>query len=265
MRLNVRIFDCWVGIFGGVAAFFFLLCCPTDSATIAVSPVQLYLSRGNSSTELTITNQSLESIRFSVAGYSWGQSVTNPLILRSTSDVVFFPALFSLAAGQQRRVRIGTTGEVSSAETAYRIIVEELPPLSSVVGNPTPGVGLTIRTRLSLPLFVKPRHQTTSAQFTKPELRHGTLGFSVINTGNVHLQLQKVVVNAFDRQDRSVFATTLNGWYVLPAATRRFAVRISKAHCQTISRVNLRLVSEDLSVKQQFDRISVDCSTTASL
>ena len=260
--MNVRIFHGWGAFFGAAAALFFLLWSPTDASTIAVSPVQLYLSRGNSSTELTITNQSVEPIRFSVSGYSWTQSTTNPLILRSTSDLVFFPALFSIAAGQQKHVRIGTTAEAASVETAYRIIVEELPPLSSVLGNRTSGAGLSIRTRVSLPLFLKPSHQTMSAEFNDPQVHHGALSFSLINTGNVHLQVPKILVDASDRQGR-IFSTTLNGWYVLPGTTHRFSVRIPKGHCQAISRLNFRFLSEDLSVKQEFARVGIDCSTAA--
>ncbi len=146
--------------------------------------------------------------------------------LDPTKDVVFFPALFSIAPGQTRRVRVATSERATTHERAYRLIVEQLP---SRAGPRVEG-GVEMLTRLNVPLFLEPGTRVAQATLDHLALRDGALTFDVHNTGTVHVRLGEVVVKGLSREGAPAHEQRVPGWYLLPGETRLYQLPLEPAH-----------------------------------
>src|SRR5438132_13311632 len=93
-----------------------------------VTPVRVTFS-GPSSTLLTLRNESDQPLRFQISSFTWSQDARGSVQLSPTDDIVFFPALLTLNAGEEWKVRVAATGAATDGEKADRIFFEELPPL----------------------------------------------------------------------------------------------------------------------------------------
>ncbi len=122
------------------------------AGTVNVSPARLTIARSGTSTDLALTNAGTNPIRFSVRAYRWRQDIDGGVVLTPADDLIVFPQILTIASQDRRTVRIGFTGTLPAAEADYRIVATELPIADDAPAAP----GLTIRSKLSLPLFVVP-------------------------------------------------------------------------------------------------------------
>jgi len=74
-----------------------------------VTPIRVDFDRNTTSTVMTLVNESTEELRFQISVSSWLQNKQGQMQLSPTDDIVFFPALLSLKAGEERKVRVGRT------------------------------------------------------------------------------------------------------------------------------------------------------------
>jgi P pilus assembly chaperone PapD len=70
-----------------------------DAATFTVEPTQIVFSNRTNSVLLTLRNESTETLRFELSVFKWDQSPSGEMQLEGTEDIVFFPALLTLAPG----------------------------------------------------------------------------------------------------------------------------------------------------------------------
>ncbi len=224
------------------------------ASDFGVNPTTVLLSAAQSSKLLTLRNRSTGAIRFQARAYAWEQMPDGQMALAQTNDLVVFPPLVAVAAGEERRLRIGTLARAGALERNYRIIIEELPPHVAPGEDPPPG--LTVLTRLSIPVFVLPTAPKAQATLRDLRLRDGEVAFSVENTGNVHFMVSTVTVKALDQAGQTLMSAPIQGWYVLAAGRRDFSVPVPAAACpQTASllveaRVNTQSLVDRLQVAQ---------------
>jgi P pilus assembly chaperone PapD len=93
---------------------------PQGQAKFNVTPTRIVLRHTQTSTSLLLKNESADTIRFQVSAFSWANDAAGEMKLEPTRDIVFFPALFSIASGQTRRVRVATSERATTHERAYR-------------------------------------------------------------------------------------------------------------------------------------------------
>ena len=67
-----------------------------------VTPIRVDFDRNTTSTVMTLVNESTEELRFQISVASWQQDKQGQMQLSPTDDIVFFPALLSLKAGEER-------------------------------------------------------------------------------------------------------------------------------------------------------------------
>lgn len=147
-----------------------------------------------------------------------------------------FPQTFVLQGLEQRVVRVGFTGTVQPVEQAYRIVVNQLPGFNEATGR---GMGLTIRTAFSIPLFVSNVDVHAATSLGAVTARSHDVAFDVQNGGNTHVIVGAVHVRGQDGAGNALFDRTLNGWYVLPNQTRRFDVPLTTAACRRLENVTI--------------------------
>jgi fimbrial chaperone protein len=211
------------------------------AATFSIDPTQVVLTDSAGSAVLTLTNRSTETLRFQLSVFAWSQSDTGEIELEETEDIVFFPALLSLAPGEARRVRIGSVAPFETREKSYRIFVEELPPL-----NPSTG-GVRVLTRMGVPIFLRPRQATALPRLSAPDHEGDRLRFTLSNDGSVHFVPRTITVRTLTG-DRVAFETQVEGWYVLAGGRRDFELPVPEAACEQITsiEVDVRLESDSL-------------------
>lgn len=249
---------------GSALAAFFLACaCAAQAATFSVDPISVSLQKSNASTSIAITNQSAQRLRLQITGFNWGQRPDGEMNLTPAPDLIFFPQLLTLDPGETRRVRVGVTAAQGAQERTFRLFMEELPSLESVVSPAKNGV--TIRMKVGIPIFIAPAAPAApSGTVRDVRVSGGTLAFDVANTGNVHFSLQRVHVSAKTQNGDDVLSRDLTGWYVLAGGTRHYTVEFSKARCSSVHSITVDVRAGSLSFSKSFDDPDKRCGAASA-
>jgi fimbrial chaperone protein len=231
---------------------------PALASTFQVSPVQVLLSGGTRSAVLTVRNTSTDTLRFQLDLFAWDQSPGGEMRLAATSDLVFFPKLFSLAAGEQRIVRVGTTAAPGAVEKTYRIFVEELPrPEGSGPAQP-PGQ-ISIRTRIGIPIFLRPVKEVVKGRLEWTELRDGRLTFRVANGGTVHFVVQAIRITGHGAAGETVLEGALEGWYILAGGARVYELDLPRDKCPLVRAVTVEVQTGQTTLTERLDAPAGAC------
>lgn len=219
-----------------------------------VTPTRLVLRPNETSTSLLLKNEASEALRFQVTAFTWTNAIDGEMQLEPTKDVVFFPALFSIAPGQTRRVRVAATERATTHERAYRLIVEQLPSRA----GPRVESGVEMLTRLNVPLFLEPGTRVAQATLDHVALRDGALTFDVHNTGTVHVRLDDVVVKGLSREGTPAHEQRVPGWYLLPGETRLYQLPIAPDTCRALASVVVTTTFAQIPGRTLEERAAVD-------
>ena len=232
------------------------------AATFSVDPISVTLNKANQSTSVAITNQSTRKLRLQITAFAWQQKPSGEMQLTPTQDLIFFPQLLTLDPGETRRVRIGVTAPQGSVEKPFRLFMEELPSLESVVAPK--GASVTIRMKVGIPVFVSPliAPKVTGA-IRDAVVRDGTLSFDVVNTGNTHFAIQKVDVVGKNAVGSDVLSQQLSGWYLLAGETRHFAVPVSRERCSALHSLAVQVRADSTTFGNSFPDISKQCGSVS--
>jgi fimbrial chaperone protein len=226
-------------VFAAFAAF----AAKAEASSFTVNPIKLVLTDKEQSALLTIQNQSSEELRFKILMQAWKQSPEGEMQLAETKDVVVYPALLTLPAGGERKLRVGATVPAGASEKAYRVFVEELPPLRSAKENAKSEV--RVLTKMGVPIFLRPAKTAAASVIEGMALVKGSLSFTLKNTGNIHVLVQSVTVKATDAAGASTFEKTPDGWYVLAGGTRVWKLDIPKDACTKAKKVTVEVQTSE--------------------
>jgi len=198
---------------------------------LQVSPTKVDFSAKVRTGTLTLSNNGAAAVRIQAVAYAWTQSASGEIVLVATKDIVVYPSLFTLEAGKDRTVRLGTQLVAGVREKTYRVILEELPPIHDGAGG---GARIRMLTRLSVPVFLLPKKATTAGKIRGLELRTGHVAFAVANTGTVHFMLGQVRLVASDASGAVVLDRSVNGWYLLTRGAWDAAFDLDASVCESV-------------------------------
>lgn len=220
-------------------------------AAFGVSPIRLDLAGDVRTGVLTVSNDDKRRLYFQAKLGSWTQDSEGQDKYVDSSDLIFFPPLFSIEPGEKRLIRVGAKGPISPRERAYRLFIEELPdPNESATAG---GAQVAVRMRFGVPVFL-------GAGEAKPAV--ATIS---VERDGVHAQIH----NAGDRQVRfeelqlhsgNQVVGTLPGWYVFPGVTRKFVVPVDARHCPLAGPLELRAVAEGKVTRGTVEATPVLCA-----
>ena len=202
----------------------------------SVSPTRLLLATGAASTYVTITNTSPVPQRYSASAYRWSETPTTAVVLAPTNDVVFFPGSFTLDSLHSQRIRIGSAAASDVTEKTYRIVVSELPPLTSVLLRESSGLAFTAS--FSIPIYLAPQKPVATGEIANIVVDRHNLRFTVRNTGNVHLVAKSMRVVA-SGVSSTVMSTQNSAWFVLANSQHDFVMPLPSGSCSTIASVSI--------------------------
>lgn len=241
------------------SVFLFLLAFATASAAdFDVAPTQLYLANGNTSSEVTVTNESNQAVTVSVAGYLWNESPTGLQQLKPSTDFVVFPAIFTLVPLQQQIIRVGVTGNPGPVERAYRVVVSELPPPQVKIA--ARGAFVRILTALSLPVFLSPLQEQDNPQISGLHVSGRKLEFQLANQGTVHLPPATVTIHALGADGRSLWSHDVELWYVLAGDSRNISVALPQDVCGRARSYKVTVSGTGLNLDRTFADVPASCT-----
>lgn len=235
------------------------------AAAFNVKPTQIRLSTKVKSGMLGVRNESGETTRFQLSVFAWSQSAKGEMQLAPTQDIVFFPSLLSLAPGEERQIRIGSTVPAGPTERTYRIFVEELPPAVKAKDAQNGATQVRVLTRMGVPIFIEPAAAPAGGApipiaRIEPKGVHGEkVTFEVKNTGNVHFTIKQARVLGRGAAKESLFERTVPGWYVLAGGSRVFEIEPPKGICAKTKELSFEVETDKAKLSTQLDTRSGIC------
>lgn len=200
------------------------------AGTFQISPLALTITRFG---DVTVTNTSQGSIRFSISAFAWSQTPHARENRASSDDIVYFPQVFALDAGASQRIRVGITATPGQVERPYRLFVSELPPFDR---HAAAGQQLLILSRIDIPVFQPPSaNATTAPRIDRVEISAGSASVTVANDGTEHVAPSHVGVALRDAAGSRIWAGTADVWYVLARSSQSAELRLPEPACNRAS------------------------------
>lgn len=220
---------------------------PAFAGQFTVSPTRVALDEAQQSALVVLTNTGVEPVRFQVTATAWSQDGVQDTMETGTDDLVIFPSLLTLGPGESRRLRVGAATGFGATEGAYRVFVNELPPLDG-----SNQVGVKVLTRASIPVFLAPEQATRSPEIVGVTLADGRLSLGIANEGNAHFKLDTVEVSAETADGVPVYTDTERGWYVLSGNTRPYLFELPAAACAQVAQLKVTANVQGSAIEEVF-------------
>jgi fimbrial chaperone protein len=170
-----------------------LYLCPAWA--ISVSPITAELDLAKQRTHvITVTNYNADhALPVKVSVKSWRLDSAGVDQRGTTNDIVVFPGQFVLEPAQRRLVRVAARyKEKPEVERTYRVIVRELP--IDLVEQNIQKSGVKVVTSYATAFYVRPHNPQSRLRLNSVERRPDGLLFKILNEGNAHSHLRKLVL-----------------------------------------------------------------------
>jgi fimbrial chaperone protein len=193
-----------------------------------VVPTKITLETQAKTATVKVINTSDEKVTIQVEGMTWQQDAEGRDEYEATKELVFFPKIFSMAANEERIVRVGYQEAWPLREKTYRLYLQELP--TSKPGE----TALKMVLRLGIPVFIQPvkATQAHTVEIERVTLSGAQLLVQVKNTGNSHVLVRTIKASGLDSSGAEVFSQETAGWYVLTGVSKPFLLTISTEQCR---------------------------------
>lgn len=212
---------------------------------ISVFPTKLALPPNVGSGSIQLKNDSASETRFQISAQKWSNSPSGEMQLAPTQDLIVFPTLIALKAGETRSVRVGSTVKTGGAELPYRLLIEELGDASDL----PPPSGIQMLRRLNVPVFLQPVSRQLKAELDRVIVaRPGVVQAHVRNLGSVHFVVGDMQLEGRDAAGSSVVTAKRDGWYVLPGDDITYEIPFDTAACARLASVRLSIALRDAPV-----------------
>jgi len=222
---------------------------PASASQFTVNPTRVELSAGVPSAVVSLRNDGQLPIRIQVKTHAWTQTLDGQMKLDATDDVVVFPALVTIAPGEERRLRIAVTSAPAQVERTYRVFMEELPPVAGAMAE----TGVHVLTRVGIPVFLRALAPSPRAGLSDVGLSQAMLHFQIDNIGNTHFVPDRIHVQALSAAGIAVTDKTTDGWYILAGTSRRYEMPLDASTCANIRTLQIDVAVGETTLKQRLD------------
>lgn len=196
-----------------------------QAASLQISPLLLEVKPGSNVATYTLRNGSEQELGVQISAYQWAQK-SNRDTLQPADELMLVPAIVVIPPGKEQLVRVALRSQRSPTELSYRLHFQELPSQSH-----TGAVAVQTLLKIDVPLFFSAKEANNAY---RPRLMAGDQASEMLveltNTGTRFLRLSQL--DLFDSNGKHL--SQLRGpLYVLPGATRRWALTLEGAHQKT--------------------------------
>ena len=215
-------------------------------SAFTVTPVRVFLARGANSALLNVKNDSTEPIRFQISLKAWNQAPEGDMQLSDTTDLVFFPTIMELNAGEEKKVRVGSAFKAQVVtERSYRIFFEELPPpqVTATPEQKQTAAQVRVLTKMGVPIFIQPANLVLKADLTNLAVDGNKVSFEVRNLGNTFFTVTKAMLTGLTKSGTPTFTREQDGWYVLAGGVRRFQFEVPVESCAGTDHIRVEIAS----------------------
>lgn len=230
---------------------------PAGAADFTVNPIQIFLAGQTKSAILTVQNTSGEPLRFQLNAFTWAQDPAGQMQLTPTSEIIFFPRLLTLAPGEQRIVRVGTSVAAGPVERTYRIFVEELPPSAQ---QAVPAGQVRVLARMGIPIFVEAKAGRAELRLGPPALQPGRLVFELRNGGTKHAIPQVIRVRGQGAAGETLWEGEQEGWYILAGDRRVYEMPFPREECARTKTVAVEVKVGEQTLTERLDIAAAACA-----
>jgi fimbrial chaperone protein len=221
------------------------------AGAFSVSPIRADLTGRTLSETITVTNDGAAPLRVNVKLMRWTQDDSGQDVLTESEDLVYFPRQLEIPAGTKKLVRVGSKGPAQGAERAYRLFIEESPPLA----NAGPAA-VSFFFRFGVPVFVSPPSPPSPPDIPAPVLDHGKLSLAVRSTGPRHFRAAQIRFT-----DNAGWRKEVGGWYSLAGSQRIYEAEVPPDVCRKATRYAVTVESEDGTLTERtLDANPSNCS-----
>lgn len=189
-----------------------------QGATLQVAPVKIDFVPGQNAAGVALTNPGETPVYGQVRVFRWDQDA-NGDVLSPSAEVVASPPIIQLAGRGQQLIRLVRVQPGNLAvEQSYRLLIDEIPP---------PGtdkhVGVTIRMRYSVPVFVAPGNDTAPVLAWQVVRQDGQWLLRLDNRGQRHTQVGALTLEDASGKAQQVSKGLLG--YALAGHARQWPLR----------------------------------------
>jgi fimbrial chaperone protein len=197
------------------------------AAGLQVSPVLVELSRAEPRATVVLKNLSDAPVRYEITASAWDQAPDGEMRLAPAPEILVYPPLLEVAAQEERKIRISTTGSFTAREQSYRVFIRELPPAET----PSQQTGVRLMTKVGIPVFLLPAKLDLRAEIAGVAVHAGRVAVTVRNTGNTRLSPSKLKVEALGEDGKTVSSIDADVWYVLAGGERALDLKLPAEGC----------------------------------
>jgi len=220
------------------------------ASSVSIWPVKVALWPEKKLDVIHLVNQGNDAVKVQIYATSWDMDENGQFIEADTGDFVFFPRLATIAPNEEKEIRVGYNGAFPALEKAYRLYLEELPPIQ----QPTPEeaqkstLEIQMTLKLSVPLFVRPAADAPTPQpLIKAAQTTGQgLQVAIHNEGTHNFLLKNGSVELLNSQDRSIFSGPIKVLQrVLPKRRLFVNVPLANAPCAKANAIEFKFTLDD--------------------
>lgn len=221
------------------------------AGSFGVTPTRVDLDKGVRSAVIDVLNDDETKLSFQAKLYEWRQTADGRDEYTESSDLIYFPQIFSVNAHEKRIVRVGIRATAPAAEKAYRLFIEEVQEPERV---PSGGAQVRVVLRFGVPIFVAPATPDRRIEVEAVEAARGKLRVTLRNLGNQSARFETLrVVRGADTVAEAA------GWHVLAGARRTFEIPTDGPKCVSSGSLEVVAAAEGLTLKRPFEAASVLC------
>lgn len=235
----------------------FLQSPPALAGDFSVNPIRLELGRSTKSGAIGVRNEGKEKLSFQVQAMVWTQDDQGKDQYAETQDLVFFPRILSIEAGDEGLIRVGAKNVVVPAEKTYRVFIEELPGVIKSLEGPAAQVNVLIR--FGAPVFVAPLQPQDGLVIDQVQLAKGRLTFSAKNTGNRHQLVQGIDLKGLDAAGSQVYALTIAERYLLAGTSKTISAVLTAEECGKITTLAIEMKTDKAGADRKLDVVPAMC------
>lgn len=203
-----------------------------QAADFAVYPLRMAFAPGERSAAVGVNNTGDRPIRFQLSLVEWTQDAEGKDVYRDSDELIFFPRLFTVQAGEQGVVRVGPKRAYSGKERTFRVFVDELPEQ-----NAKPNAsGIVFSIRFAIPVFIGTPGAKSQGLIEPLVLKEGKLQATVKNAGSAHFRIESIELKSDQGHTQQS-----DGWYLLAGASRLHTLELPRAACLAARRLELRV------------------------
>ena len=222
------------------------------AGAFGVSPIRVDLDAASRTGLVTITNDDERKLHFQVKLSEWTQDATGEDKYAESSDLLFFPQIFTVDPRDKRLIRIGVKGPPQQRERAYRLFIEEMPDPNAAPGG---GAQIAVLLRFGVPVFVSNGTGEPVPEMMTPAVSKGAIRIPIRNNGTRQIRFEEISLRA---GERSIAKTA--GWYVFPGVTRTFTLPITAQDCPVPAAAELRATADGKEVRTTLEAAPALCS-----